>query len=256
RGFPEAEWSPGLNAEVLQLAKSKAAMYDAYISEMREMPADERWLQQHRRSFGSLPIRILTSGNHGVGHLDAKPPDTPKHLEYERQNSSAQSRWLALSSDSKQTFVRDSSEYIQFDQPATVIDAVHEVYDRARNTRTGGKTPAPLRAPGSVFRDCPDCPQMIVVPAGRFMMGSSAAEKSWAAAHGTTLGSVADEAPQHEVSVPSFAMAKYDLTRGEYAAFVRETGRSAGDGCGADSYSWRKRADLTWQNAGFKQTDR
>jgi pimeloyl-ACP methyl ester carboxylesterase len=131
RGLPEAEWSPGLNAEILQLAKTKLAMYDAYISEMSEVPADELWLQRHRRSFGSLPIRVLTSGNHGVGHLDAKPPDTPQHLEYEKENTLAQARWLTLSSDSKQIFVRNSSEYIEFDQAATMIAAVREVYDKA-----------------------------------------------------------------------------------------------------------------------------
>ena len=40
RGLPEAEWSAGLNAEILQTANSKVAMYDAYISEMKEMPGD------------------------------------------------------------------------------------------------------------------------------------------------------------------------------------------------------------------------
>ena len=80
------------------------------------------------------------------------------------------------------------------------------------------------RLPGNVFRDCPDCPEMVVVPAGNFTMSSAAAEKSWAASHGGSAGSVADEAPQHEVSVPSFALGEHDVTRDEYAAFVRETG--------------------------------
>jgi formylglycine-generating enzyme required for sulfatase activity len=35
--------------------------------------------------------------------------------------------------------------------------------------------------PGAAFRDCSDCPEMVVIPAGNFTMGSSAAEKSWAA---------------------------------------------------------------------------
>src|SRR5438067_1859329 len=82
RGLPEAAWSAELNAKVLEIAQTKLAMYDAYASEMEQTPAGEAWLQQHRRSFGSRPIRVLTSGNHGVGHLDKKPADTPKHLEY------------------------------------------------------------------------------------------------------------------------------------------------------------------------------
>jgi formylglycine-generating enzyme required for sulfatase activity len=112
--------------------------------------------------------------------------------------------------------------------------------------------------PGTVFRDCPDCPEMVVLPAGSFTMGSSAEEKSWAASHGGSTYAVADEAPQHQVSLPSFALGKYDVTRGEYAAFARETGYPAGDGCGSGRaiFKWEKDPKLTWENPGQAQTDR
>jgi formylglycine-generating enzyme required for sulfatase activity len=92
-------------------------------------------------------------------------------------------------------------------------------------------------------------------------MGSSAAEKSWAASHGGNLESVADESPQHVVSLRSFALGKYDVTRGEYAAFVRETGYSAANGCSGGSndlnnMKWNKQAGASWQSPGFSQTDR
>jgi pimeloyl-ACP methyl ester carboxylesterase len=132
RGLPEAEWSPELNAKVLEIAQTKLAMYDTYASEMEQTPSDETYLQQHSRSFGSRPIRVLTSGNHGVGHLEKKPKDTPEHLKYEQEATLAQARWLTLSSNSKQIFARNSSEYIQFDEPETVINAIREVYDQAR----------------------------------------------------------------------------------------------------------------------------
>ena len=35
----------------------------------------------------------------------------------------------------------------------------------------------PARSPGDVFRDCKSCPQMVVVPAGDFMMGSPSSEE-------------------------------------------------------------------------------
>ena len=116
--------------------------------------------------------------------------------------------------------------------------------------------PAATPAPGTSFRGCPDCPEMVVIPAGRFTMGSSPGEKAWAAAHGGSAYAVADEAPQHTVTLKSFALGKYDVTRGEYAAFVRATGYPAGDGCGQVSTSWKKQADLDWQHPGFPQTDR
>jgi len=111
--------------------------------------------------------------------------------------------------------------------------------------------------PGAAFRDCPECPEMVVIPEGNFTMGSSDSEKSWAASHGGSIGAVADEAPQHQVSLPSFALGKYDVTRGEYAAFVRDTGYPAESGCFESSMpKSNKRSDGNWQNPGFEQTDR
>jgi len=111
--------------------------------------------------------------------------------------------------------------------------------------------------PGTVFRDCPDCPEMVVVPAGSFNMGSPESEKVWATKHGASPESVSDEAPQHRVRLRSFAIGKYDVTRGEYAAFVRKTGYPAGDGCFESSMpKANKRPDARWQNPGFNQTDR
>ncbi len=130
RGIPEAEWSPELNAKLLEIAQTKVAMYDAYISEMEQTPDDEAYLRRHRRSFGSRPIRVVTSGNHGVGHLERKPPDTPEHLKYEQETTRAQAQWLNLSSNAKQIFAHNSSEYIQFDEPETVINTIREVYDQ------------------------------------------------------------------------------------------------------------------------------
>src|SRR5262249_53609178 len=97
--------------------------------------------------------------------------------------------------------------------------------------------------PGETFQDCPDCPEMVVIPAGEFTMGSSDSEKDWAAHHGRPWDdkqhiislrdfalAVADEAPQHKVSLRSFALGKYDVTRREYAAFVSETGHHSDPG--------------------------
>jgi formylglycine-generating enzyme required for sulfatase activity len=253
RGLPEAEWSPELNAKLLEIAQTKVAMYDAYASEMEQTPTDEIYLQQHQRSFDSRPVRVLTSGNHAVGHLERKPPDTPEHLKYEQETTAAQARWLALSSDAKQIFTHNSSEYIQFDEPETLVNAIREVYDRAHSPTA--KASAGLS--GAAFRECSECPEMVIVPAGHFVMGSSNADKAWVAANGGSPQAVSDEAPQHEVTLPAFALGRYDVTRGEYAAFVRTTGHPSGDGCGHGRaiFKWEKDLNLTWKDPGFVQTD-
>jgi uncharacterized caspase-like protein len=77
--------------------------------------------------------------------------------------------------------------------------------------------------PKDAFRDCPDCPEMVVVPSGRFTMGSPESEperESWQ--KGT-------ESPQHEVTLGKpFAVGRFAITRGEYAIFVRETNQAIG----------------------------
>jgi formylglycine-generating enzyme required for sulfatase activity len=112
------------------------------------------------------------------------------------------------------------------------------------------------RMPGTVFHDCPTCPEMVVLPAGTFSMGSSLSDQSWAVSHGASPESVSDESPLHSVSLRSFALGRYDVTRAEYAAFVRETRYTTRDGCGRDGEKWNKQAGVGWQNPGFTQTDR
>src|SRR5580700_10560560 len=137
RGLPEAMWSPELNAKLLELAQTKVAMYDSYISEMEQMPEDETYLQQHSRSLGSRPIRVLSTGNHGVHALDPSRRPDPEHQKYEQEVAREQAKWLELSSNARQLFTDKSSEYIPFDQPDFVVDAIREVYSQSRSDAAG-----------------------------------------------------------------------------------------------------------------------
>jgi sulfatase modifying factor 1 len=106
---------------------------------------------------------------------------------------------------------------------------------------------------GEAFKDCPDCPKMVMVPAGTFRMGSTEAE--------TAREQVPDkfarsERPQHRVSITrSFALSQYPVTRGEFAAFVRDTGHDR-SGCYVE-VDGKVVADekWSWRNPGFEQTD-
>jgi len=132
RGLPEAAWSPELNARLLELAHTKVAMYDTYISEMEQMPADEAYLERHRHSLGSRPVRVLSTGYHGIHAVDPGYPLDPQQQRYEQEVERAQARWLELSSNSQQLFTDRSSEYIPFDQPDFVVDAIREVYSQSK----------------------------------------------------------------------------------------------------------------------------
>jgi formylglycine-generating enzyme required for sulfatase activity len=71
--------------------------------------------------------------------------------------------------------------------------------------------------PGAVLRDCDDCPEMVVVPAGSFLMGSPDSEKV----------RFFDEAPQHQVTIARpFAVGRYEVTFEEWDSCVQEKGCS------------------------------
>jgi pimeloyl-ACP methyl ester carboxylesterase len=132
RGLPEVMWSPALNAKLLELAQTKVAMYDSYISEMEQVPGDELYLEQHSHSLGSRPIRVLSTGSHGIHSLDASRPPDPEQQKYQQEVARQQAKWLELSSNAQQLFTDKSSEYIPFDQPTLVVDAVREVYRQSK----------------------------------------------------------------------------------------------------------------------------
>jgi len=132
RDLPDPQFSPELNAALLQIAQSKVALYDAALSEWEQVPQTEAWLQQHYQSLGSRPIRVLTTGNHAVHALPAPNAHDPQHLEYEHQIEVAQAHLLLLSSNAKQIFVPNSAEYVGFDAPGAIVDAIREVYDQSR----------------------------------------------------------------------------------------------------------------------------
>ena len=83
---------------------------------------------------------------------------------------------------------------------------------------------APGFEDGQVFRDCAECPEMVVIPAGKFVMGSP----------GYEAGRRGNEGPQHEVTISwSFAVGKYEVTFAEWDACV------AGGGCrGEQPQDW------------------
>ena len=128
RGLPEAMWSPELNAKLLEIAQTKVAMYDAYASEMEQMTQDETYLREHHHSLGSRPIRVLSTGNHGIHALDPTRPQSAEQQRHQQEIARAQAAWLQLSTNAKQLFTDKSSEYIPFDQPSFVIDAIREVF--------------------------------------------------------------------------------------------------------------------------------
>ena len=115
---------------------------------------------------------------------------------------------------------------------------------------------APSLEPGKTLWDCKDCPEMVVIPAGSFMMGSPENEKGRSS--NPDQGPV--EGPQRLVHIKQFAAGKYDITKAEWAAFVKATNHPAGGNCGwaglpgeDSTQPWLPNPAANWNNVGFAQ---
>jgi formylglycine-generating enzyme required for sulfatase activity len=95
--------------------------------------------------------------------------------------------------------------------------------------------PAVILDPGEIFRDCPDCSEMVVVPAGEFKMGS---------------GETVYEKPEHRVVIANpFAIGRREITFEEWDLCV------AAGGCKyrPDDHGWGRGShpviDVSWDDA-------
>ncbi len=112
---------------------------------------------------------------------------------------------------------------------------------------------APVLGPGqrpgafAAFRDCADCLDMVALPGGTFTMGSPKTDP-WRER---------DE-NQVRVTLPRFAISRFPVTRGQYAAFAAATGRGAEGGCVTDrakTGAWAVDPLGTWRDPAFAQDD-
>ena len=209
--FPEVE-------EVLQVA---------ILGDVRQLEgmAKARRAVTYRDRFGDFPEL--------AGELGA----AVKSILSDLRISSGRSAQAALQTlASLETIVGESSTLVALQARAHHVledyDAAEQAYkswllialpdDPQRKQMALGLFKAQKHEPtgpsvGEVFKDCDACPEMVVVPAGSFMMGSPSGEKD--------RGN--DEGPQHRVTIPaSFAVGRFEITFTEWDACV------AGGGCG------------------------
>jgi len=110
----------------------------------------------------------------------------------------------------------------------------------ARANGTQSKRPSKAEFPLSAFRVVAEswCPELVRLPAGRFLMGSPVNEK----------GRYGDEGPQREVAIGTFAVGRYPVTFAEYDHFCRMTGHAE-----ADDRGWGRgrmpAINLSWHDA-------
>ena len=100
--------------------------------------------------------------------------------------------------------------------------------EEARREAERKRAEADELRPGKVFKDCADCPEMVVIPAGSFEMGSNTGDS--------------DEKPVHTVRIGQpFAIGKTEVTQGQWRALMGNNPSSfsnCGDSCPVEKVSW------------------
>ncbi|MFO1185528.1 MAG: SUMF1/EgtB/PvdO family nonheme iron enzyme [Bauldia sp.] len=98
-------------------------------------------------------------------------------------------------------------------------------------TRIGPQAESTCLVAGRTFVDCEGCPKMVVIPAGRFTMGSAGANVD------------PQETPAHPVAIAAaIAVGAFEVTRGEFAAYAAEDRDYRPDWC------WVRRSDGEWDD--------
>ena len=86
-------------------------------------------------------------------------------------------------------------------------------------------------------------PELVLIPTGRFQMGSTPPERHKAMAAGAQKAWVERETPQHWVGIEqSIALGRFPVTVGEWRQFVRAT-------------LWEPKGEVNWAAPGFRQTE-
>ena len=117
--------------------------------------------------------------------------------------------------------------------------------------------PPPPPPPREYVQDCPDCPELVKIPTGSFEMGSGEEERKWYVAQGAKEEWAAWEAPRHRVTIGrEFLLGRTEVTRGQFAAFVKDSGHATPGGCYRfEGSEWKLDEKRSWRDPGFSQTD-
>jgi formylglycine-generating enzyme required for sulfatase activity len=95
------------------------------------------------------------------------------------------------------------------------LKAVEQALREAQAALKAANERAPVPGSGNSFKDCPECPEMVIVPAGSLMMGSPENEPEHQG----------DEEPQHNVTLAKpFAVGRFAVTFAEWDACADDGG--------------------------------
>ena len=168
--------------------------------------------QQSPRTYGDLESRI---GLDGVELASAPPEPKPPVVDAELQQWTAALRANTEAGYGEYLRAYPSGVYAGAARNALAAIKPQPVPD-PRPGPAPAPVPVPQPQPGQVVKDCGECPELVVIPAGEFTMGSPTNEPSRSD----------NEGPQRRVKVSGFLAGRYEVTYEQWDACVAAGGCS------------------------------
>ena len=208
-------------------------------------PADGLFGGLETKTRQAIQAWQAAKGMAATGYLSREQADilivTGQAVE-ERQRAATADR-AAQEEAARRAAAADDAAYAAAEEAdtAAAYGEYLEAYPAGRHAATARERQAAREGAetfqvGRTFRDAlrsgGEGPEMVVVPAGRFQMGSPSYEE----------GRYDDEGPVHRVTIgEAFAVSIYEVTLAEYGRFVDMTGQdTAGNGCSWIDPGWQQ----------------
>ena len=180
----------------------------------------EEYLRQYPRGRYIAQAKVLLAALKGAPTAGPAVAESPEAA-----------LWKAVeASNSKDDYQAYLSQYPKGKYAALVPGRIKKLEADASLKAAAAKQEEAELHPGKLFRDCPECPEMVVIPSGSFAMGSD-----------TSYGG--KEAPVHTVNIAKpFAVGRTEITMGEWRAVMGSYPASprCGDSCPAEGVTWYK----------------
>lgn len=193
----------------------------------------EQLVEEVGHAERTTPIRWLTvdpAGRlwvaRGGGHLAAERIDVLSADGRYRETLEASAMPVAFVSDTRFAGIRLRRE------TGRTLLSLYDLEDRedaaSAGRRRDSERPAwapPVRDDLREFRDCPECPVMVALPAGKYLMGAPEGEAPAAEIPTRPEHTERAEKPQVEVTIERpFAIGKYEVTFDQWEACVEAGG--------------------------------
>jgi formylglycine-generating enzyme required for sulfatase activity len=161
-----------------------------------------------------------------VGSLE--PVGSPNHVHVKNDEEIEQETWESAR-DSNDIDAID--EYLKQYPKGKYVALANISYKKLK--KDAPETAVQAHNTGQVFKDCPDCPEMVIIPAGSFQMGSYKNDR---------------EKPLHRVTFgKAFAIGKVEVTQGQWKSIMGGNPshfRNCGDNCPIEHVSWNDAQDF------------